>query len=356
MDFSDFFKKYSIEKKDKIIIACSGWSDSMFLLLEIMKFHPKESIVVAHFNHQLRGIEGDSDQSFVENFCKKNNLSLEIWTSNIAELSVKNKTWIEETARLERYSFLREIKDKFNAKYIFTAHHLDDDIETFMFNIIRWTRLNWLNWIGELSEDICRPLLHVTKKEILEKCTQEGIEFIYDSSNNDTTYLRNHIRLNIIPEFDKINPNYSKAFDWLISYFWELKNFLEENIIKYIKIVENTNDIVIPNSHFCHPEPVEGSLLIKTSKSRTWRNEKTSTNSELKSFKNYIEIPEFLSLSTFLQKELIAYIFKIRNSWTIGLTQANINEIIKFIFDKWNYTKKEIKKLLLFKKNWKIFF
>ncbi|MDD2566283.1 MAG: tRNA lysidine(34) synthetase TilS [Candidatus Gracilibacteria bacterium] len=348
MDFNDFFKKYSIKEKDKLIIACSGGSDSMFLLSEIIKFHPKESTIVVHFNHQLRDIESNSDQIFVENFCKKNNLTLVVGTSNIGELSVKNKTGIEETARIERYKFLNKIKDKYEASYILTAHHLDDNIETFMFNLIRGTRLNGLTGIEELSEDILRPLLHLTKNNILEKCTQEEIEFIYDSSNSDDNYLRNHIRLNIIPEFDKINPSYPKAFDSIISYFGELKSFLDENIIKYIKTVENSTISVISSGN-------EKSLLIKSIDNKTGRKEETA-NENFKIFKNYIEILEFQTLSAFLQKELISHIFKIRNAGTIGLTQGNIDEIIRFISDKGNYTKKEIKKLFLFKKNGKIFF
>lgn len=314
----ELFDKYSIKKEDKLVIACSGWSDSMFLVHEIIKIHPKKSLIVCHFNHQLRLYESNRDEKFVKDYASKNWIIFELWTQNIKKISIKEKIWIEEAARNERYKFLNEIKARYWAKYIVTAHHLDDNIETFVFNIIRWTKLNWLSGIDELSQDILRPLIHTTKKEILTKCEEEKIDYIFDSSNDNDKYLRNHIRLNIIPEFEKINPSYQKSFDSLIEYFWELKNHLHEQIISLIKINSDKK------------------------------------NGEI--FENFFDILEFESLSSFLQKELVANIFKMKNSWTIGLTKGNIDEIIRFIFDRWNYTKKEIKKLNLFKKNWKIYF
>jgi len=311
----DFFKRHNINKTDFIIIACSGWSDSMFLSAEILKIHPKDKIIIAHFNHQLRWTESYRDELFVRNYCEKNNLKFESRTANIGEISQQNKVGIEECARTERYIFLEKISDKYLAKYIFTAHHLWDSIETFMFNLIRWTRLNWLIWIDEINCKILRPLLNITKDEILKKCRENKIEFIEDSTNLDDKYLRNHIRLNIVPEFTKINPGYEKSFLWLFEYFKELKNFVEENV---------------------------NSLIIESR--------------EINWYSNNFEIKSFKALNSLLQKELISKIFKITNNGTIWLSQWNINEVTKFISDKWNNTKKEIKNMKLYKRNNKIYF
>lgn len=311
----EFFKKYNIKNSNKIIIACSGWSDSMFLVEKIYKIHPKENIIIAHFNHQLRWDESIRDEEFVRNYCNKKWLTCEIWTANIKQISTKNKVWIEEWARIERYKFFENISNKYKSKFIFTAHHLNDSIETFIFNLIRWTRLNWLSWIDEQNGKILRPLLKFTKNEILEKCSENNIEFIEDSTNLEDEYLRNHIRLNIIPEFSKINPNYEKSFFSIFEYFNELKEFIWWE-------VEN--------------------LIVK--------------NSELEWFSGYFEINKFSLINNLLQKELISKIFKITNNWTIWLSGWNISEVIKFIFDKWNHTKKDIKNMKLFKKNWKIYF
>jgi len=311
----DLFNKYNIKSKDKLVIACSWWSDSMFLVEEIMNHNPKENIIIAHFNHQLRWKEGIRDEEFVKNYCEKNSIIYEIWTANIWEISKENKIWIEECARIKRYEFLEIIRVKYCAKYILTAHHLWDSIETFMFNLIRWTRLNWLTGIEELNGDILRPLLNISKVEILEKCRENKIEFVEDSTNKQDEYLRNHIRLNILPEFSKINSNYEKSFSSIFEYFKELKNFVEENI---------------------------NSLIIESS--------------EINWYNSYFEIVTFQNLNPLLQKELISKIYKISNNGTIWLSQWNINEIIKFINDKWNNTRKEIKNMKLYKRNNKIYF
>ncbi|EKE29084.1 MAG: hypothetical protein ACD_2C00233G0002 [uncultured bacterium (gcode 4)] len=301
-----FFEKYKISSDDKIVVACSGGADSMYLLSEIIKFHPKKSILVGHFNHNLRWDESDADSLFVEDFCRGQDLRFLLWSAEIKRFAKENKLWIEEAARIKRYGFLEDTRADNWAGFIFTAHHLDDSIETFMFNLIRWTKIGWLTWIDERNWFILRPLLHITKKEILKKCEAEGIPYRNDSSNVDDTFLRNHIRLNILPQFETINPNYKKNFDDLIEYFKELESNIEGDISK----------IIMDNS---------------------------------------FEIKAFDNLSLFKQKELIAYIFKITNSWTIGLTKWNIDEVIRFINDKWNHTKKDIKAMHLFKKNGKIF-
>ena len=119
--------------------------------------------------------------------------------------------------------------------------------------------------------------------------------------------MRNNIRLNILPLFEQINPNYKRSFENIMAYIWDIKVYFDKQISK----------IVINNEYF--------------------------------------EIETFNALPDFLQKEVIRYVFEMANSGTIGLSEGNIKEVIKFISDKWNYTKKEIKKMKLFKKNWKIY-
>lgn len=307
----EFFKKYWINKDDKIIIACSWWSDSIFLVEKIIKIHPKENIIIAHYNHKLRWKESDNDELFVINYCKKNWLKIEVGTWDIQEFSTENKIWIEEWARIKRYEFLEEIRENYKAKYIFTAHHLWDSIETFIFNLIRWTKLNWLTWIEENNWKILRPLLNISKTEILDYCRENNISFVEDSSNKEDIFLRNHIRLNIVSQFSKINPSYEKSFSNIFEYFSEIKKLFDREIEQILK-----------------------------------------SNSEISWYNWSFEIEKFKSLSPLLQNELIAQIYKKTNNWTIWLSEWNIKEVAKFIFDRWNLTKKEIKKMKLFKK-WK---
>lgn len=304
----NFIKKYNLENK-KLIIACSGWPDSIFLVHIFAEILPKKNLIIAHFNHHLRWNESQRDEEFVKNFCLRNNLIFEFWQAQISQIAEENKIWIEEAARIARYEFLREIKDKYNAEYILTAHHLDDKIETFMLNLIRWTKLKWLISIEEKNWDLLRPLLHLSKEEILKELNKINQDYVIDSTNKDDIYYRNKIRLNIVPEFEKINKSYRKNFSDLMNYFEWIKSYFDKIIISLIKI-EN--------------------------------------------WKKYFEVEEFNNLDELLKNEFIRYIYETENSWTIWLSKWNIAEIIKFINSKWNYTEKNIQKLNLEKINGKV--
>ena len=111
-----FLEKHHITPETRIIIACSGGADSMFLLSEILKIHPKENAVVAHFNHNLRWEESDRDEKFVQKFCEENELTFELWSAQISQIAKEKKLGIEEAARNERYNFLETIRKKHEAK------------------------------------------------------------------------------------------------------------------------------------------------------------------------------------------------------------------------------------------------
>lgn len=129
----------------------------MYLLAEVMKTQAKQAIIVAHFNHCLRGTESDGDEDFLKDFCEKNNLIFVSTSTDITSLAQESKKGIEETARIERYAFLEEIRTQYSAKYILTAHHLDDSIETLMFNLIRGSKIHGLMGIPEQNGNILRP-------------------------------------------------------------------------------------------------------------------------------------------------------------------------------------------------------
>lgn len=208
----------------------------MFLVHEILSFHPRSEVIIAHFNHELRGKESDRDERFVRDFCRENNLIFEGGNADIKTLAKAQKLGIEETARNERYAFLEAIREKYDAKYILTAHHLDDSIETFVFNLLRGTKLTGLSGINEKNNHILRPLLHTQKQNILRHCQEKNIPFVTDSTNIEETIQRNFIRHRIIPLFAEINPNHPKAFDGLMRYFSEIQKHLNSEVIKIVHI------------------------------------------------------------------------------------------------------------------------
>lgn len=127
-----------------VVIGVSGGVDSMVLLYLAMQQLPRNAIIVAHFDHGLRGADSDGDRIFVEKFCHENSLIFEAETKNIAEMARNEKKSIEAAARKYRYQFFAKIYQKYDANALCTAHHCDDRIEGAMFNLIRGTKFGGL--------------------------------------------------------------------------------------------------------------------------------------------------------------------------------------------------------------------
>lgn len=139
-DILPFLKKY-ISPEEKFILACSTGPDSMFLLSQILQTEYKKNMVVAYFNHKIRP-EADKEEAFIEELGKKEGFVVEIGSANIKALREKYPSRsLEELSREKRYQFFDALLYIHTAKYILTAHHLDDRIETFFFNMIRGTKL-----------------------------------------------------------------------------------------------------------------------------------------------------------------------------------------------------------------------
>ena len=200
----DFFSKNSISDC-KIAVALSGGTDStalFFLLLEIaVPFNLQ--IYAVHINYNLRGKDSEDDEEFVRKLCEENNVELFV---KIMDMS-KNLSKIEETARMERYKFFSEIQKEKSIKYVATAHNANDQAETLLFRLARKTGILGASGITPVREDgIIRPLLNVTRNEIISYLTENKHYWRIDETNADVKFSRNRIRANVIPELEKINP------------------------------------------------------------------------------------------------------------------------------------------------------
>lgn len=322
-----FLEKYYNEN-EPIILACSTWPDSMFLLYEILKTKYAKNLVACYFNHKLRK-EADDEEIFLEKLWEKMWFKVEIWNANIKEIrdTFYPSLGLEEVAREKRYAFLNAILNIYNNDKIITWHHLDDKIETFFFNLVRWTKLTGLINMTEKSSGILRPLINTEKKEILNYLDENKLEYKIDESNFDTDISRNKLRHDIIPQFEKINSNYKSNISNLMNYLEELKNFLDKQV----------NDFLY-----------EQWILIFNS----WKYKINTLEINW-----YFYINDFIKLSSLLQKEIIKHIFYVSNNKsTIWLSEANIAEVIRFINWKNNKTIKEIKEMKLKKENTIIIF
>ena len=191
------------------LIALSGGADSIALAL--MMKEQRLNFLALHCNFHLRGEESDRDEQFVRDFCHKHAIPLEVCHFDTLASASQHKTSIEMKARDLRYRWFAQRAQALDAEAICVAHHKDDQAETLVLNLIRGTGLKGL---AAMHPDrivnglrIIRPLLDITKKEILQYLARMGQDFVTDSSNLERDALRNRIRLDLMPMLRQLNPN-----------------------------------------------------------------------------------------------------------------------------------------------------
>lgn len=258
------FLKENIQNNQTLVVATSGGPDSMCLLSLLCNIKESKNLklICAHVNHKVR-IESDKEALMVEEFCKKNNVVFELY--EITEFQTQNFT--EEQAHYKRYNFFKSLIKKYHASYLLTAHHGDDLIETILMRITRGSTLSGYKGIPLISKnpnyEIIRPLLLVTKEDILKYVKDNNIPYATDVTNSNLLYTRNRYRHNILPhlksENKQVHLKYLKFSEELTSYEEFVSNYIKsKNIIvnNYIDIKKLQNE-----SDFIKRKSIE--LLIK---------------------------------------------------------------------------------------------
>lgn len=273
--------------KEVIVVGVSTGVDSMVLLDELIRAKAQIDfeIVVAHVNHQKR-VESIEEEEFIKKYCKMHNLSLCIKRLESSEVNGGN---FQSLARTMRYSFFKEVMDKYNSKYLFLAHHANDNIETIIMRLIRGSNLvgySGMNYVTPLDNYlIVRPFLDILKDEIYGLAQKREIKYYEDASNKENIYTRNRIREEIVPLLFLENPSVNKQF----SHFSELirnaggivNNMVENYINSFVLVKDNGVEL-----------------------SRT----------------------DFLKLDLFFQNEVLFTLTK-----SLSLSKANIDELLKLI-------------------------
>ncbi|MFZ5391606.1 MAG: tRNA lysidine(34) synthetase TilS [Patescibacteria group bacterium] len=222
----------------KLLLALSGGPDSIYLLHQLLSLRAKKNIVLnlAHFNHNTRGQASDNDASFVKKISDQYNLPITIKKRrNRSNFSPDKTHFSEEKLRQLRYAFLEKTRLKTKSDFIITAHTLDDQIETIIFNFIRGTGPQGLTGMTFQKNNILRPLLDTPKSTILKYLYDQKIPFCCDESNQNTEYTRNYIRQIIIPQISKINPNYHQSITQLSQTVTNQQNFINQETIETLK-------------------------------------------------------------------------------------------------------------------------
>ncbi|WP_133537594.1 tRNA lysidine(34) synthetase TilS [Tenacibaculum caenipelagi] len=215
-------------KGRKLLIAVSGGIDSVVLthILHQLGF----SIALAHCNFQLRGKESDLDEKFVENLGKKLTLTTFTTHFNTNKYAIENKLSTQLAARELRYNWFNQLIKKHHFDYLLTAHHADDNLETFLINFTRGTGLEGLTGIPVINENIVRPLLVFSRDEILNFAQENNIKWREDKSNAETKYLRNKIRHQITPLLKELNPNLLASFNKTIDHLNQSQQIINDKI------------------------------------------------------------------------------------------------------------------------------
>lgn len=198
------------QMEDKIILACSGGSDSMALLHVLHSLNYK--LIIAHANFTLRGTESVREEEFVKVSAAKLNLPYYSKRFDTQSYAMEHGISIEMAARDLRYDWFQALSQETQATKIATAHHLKDSAETTILNIIKGTGLRGMRGIPAVNGNIVRPFSEISKGEIENYLNNHSIQFCIDSSNLENDYLRNKIRNQILPIVEEINPNFQAGF------------------------------------------------------------------------------------------------------------------------------------------------
>ena len=187
------------------IVGFSGGADSS-ALVHYLKDRC-ERLLAVHINHMIRGDEAFRDEEACRLACEKYGIDFKCVRVDIPNLAKERKKGLEEVARDERYRIFKEILAKMpEYKFIATAHNANDNAETMIFNMARGGGTRGLSGIAPVNGSVVRPLILCSREEIVEYCRVNNIEYVTDSTNEDTVYTRNNIRHNILPLLKEINP------------------------------------------------------------------------------------------------------------------------------------------------------
>ena len=220
--------KFPFLKDKKLLIAISGGVDSVVLthLLSILNFN----ISLAHCNFKLREKESDLDENFVLNLGEKFNIKTFTTQFETNKFAQKNKLSTQIAARELRYNWFESLVKKHQFEYVLTAHHADDNLETFLINLTRGTGLDGLTGIPETNGNILRPLIPFSRNEIIDFAKENDINWREDQSNASTKYIRNKIRHQVVPVLKEINPSVLETFAKTTNYLKESQQIIEDRI------------------------------------------------------------------------------------------------------------------------------
>lgn len=304
-------QKVGSHLRKTVVVGLSGGPDSVFLYHVLQQLKPRKNfhVIAAHINHQLRPA-ASQDEKFVKKLVANFDDTFASQSSDIKALSKKNKAGLEETGRKIRYDFFKKLAAKHKASLILTAHHADDNLETIVMNLTRGASLKGLTGIRESDQidkniTLLRPLLDISKSQIIAYLKFNKIPYRTDQSNFDTDFTRNFIRHKVIPQLKKINPN--------------LSNSLSKNTTN-LRLIDD----------------------FITTTAQKWI-EKSALNQQ----KNRFPLKTFQRLHPALQQEILCQLFLIHNTSPRQLEKIHIEEVLTMLNNNIGNKQKKLGKVVV---------
>lgn len=239
-EFISFIKENNlIGHNTRTLLAVSGGVDSV--VMADLFYCAGLTFGIAHANFHLRGHESDRDEQFVRSLAEKYKVEVFVNQFETSKYARKNKVSIQVAARQLRYKWFEELINEHGFDQVATAHHLDDQVETFLINLTRGTGIAGLHGIPVKQGKVIRPVLFTGRKEIEAYAVAHHLEFVEDSSNKSVKYTRNYIRHKVIPQLEKINPAFRQELTKTIDH-------IRDNEIIYRRAVElKRKELLHPN-------------------------------------------------------------------------------------------------------------
>lgn len=227
---------------DRVVIAVSGGPDSMVLLDVCRHVLGQARITAAHFNHQVRQ-ESGIDEGIVRDYCRRHGIALVLGSADIPRKSVALKKGLEETGRMERYAFLEAARTQVRARYVLTAHHADDQVETILLHFIRGSGIHGLTGMPVLSGTVLRPLLSIPKQQLLSYAKAKRIRCATDATNLVPDTSRNLLRLQGRALLEKINPSLGKTLLHGATLLADLAAFLSDEAEAFLSACSSSQGV-----------------------------------------------------------------------------------------------------------------
>ena len=229
-------KWHMLQKEDSVIAGISGGADSVCLLFMLLKLQKELgfALMAVHVNHGIRGAEAERDEAYVKRLCRQWNVRLKVYRENVPAYAKEHGITEEEAGRdIRRTCFCKVLKEWGGTK-IALAHHENDNVETLLWNLCRGTGIRGLGGIAPVNDVWIRPLLCVKRREIESYLKKRGISYCTDTTNADRRYMRNRIRMDVIPYLeDCVNTESVSHMGKTMERMYELEQYILEEVGQY---------------------------------------------------------------------------------------------------------------------------